>query len=315
MSTLHNPRIAVVGCGAVGLFYGACLARSGAEVHFLMRSDFDTAREKGIRILREEDAFHLSHPRIYRNPGEIGACDLVLICLKATSNSLLPALLPPLLQPGTILLGMQNGLGLEELLQPHFPDHPLLRALCFVCLNRVRPAEVLHIGHGSLSIGAFTREPLSLVESVAALFEKAGISTEAAENLDEIIWRKLAWNIPFNGLSVAAGGIDVGQILSHPQLRVLLRDLIRDVVLVARKLGHDIPDCFIDLQIEKTVPMGPYKPSSLIDFLEGRPIEIEAIWGEPYRRGLKAGAPVERLGMLYGLLSKLGRPNAETLKS
>lgn len=306
MSALQSPRIAVVGSGAVGLFYGACLARSGQDVHFLMRSDFAAAQKKGIRVTREEDAFHLPQPAVYRDPAEIGPCDLVLVCLKATANSILPALLPPLLKPGTVLLGMQNGLGLEELLRPHFPGHPLLRALCFVCLNRIRPAEVLHIGHGSLSIGAFTPGPFSLVQSAAALFEKAGIPAKAAENLDEIIWRKLAWNIPFNGLSVAGGGIDVAQILNHPQLRELLRDLIRDVVLVARKLGHDIPDSFIDLQIEKTIPMGTYKPSSLIDFLEGRPIEIEAIWGEPYRRGLRAGAPVERLGMLYALLSKLG---------
>jgi len=302
---LKSPRIAVVGCGAVGLFYGATLARAGHDVHFLMRSDFDSARERGIRITRESDPFVLAAPQIHKSAEEIGPCDFVLMGLKATANGILPSLLPALLKPGTILFGMQNGFGLEEVLIRHFPGHPLVRALCFVCLNRIQPAEVLHIGHGSLAIGAFTPEPFSLVESIAGMFEEAGITAKASPNLDEICWRKLAWNIPFNGLSVAAGGIDVQQILNHPQLRVLLRDLIQDVVQIARKIGHDIPDSFIDLQIEKTLPMGPYKPSSLLDFQEGRPLEVEAIWGEPYRRGLAAGGPVERLGMLYALLAKL----------
>jgi 2-dehydropantoate 2-reductase len=118
-------------------------------------------------------------------------------------------------------------------------------------------------------------------------------------------WRKLLWNIPFNGLSIAAGGATVADVLADEGLRSVARQLMDEGLDAARRLGHDIPDSFADFQIERSYSMGPYKPSSMIDWQLGNPVEIEPIWGEPWRQGIAAGATMPRLEMLYRLLQRL----------
>jgi len=92
---------------------------------------------------------------------------------------------------------------------------------------------------------------------------------------------KLIWNIPFNGLAITEGGVDTEVLLKEKGLENEVRALMKEVALIAKALGHHIPDSFIDHQIERTFPMGPYRPSSMIDFVEGRPVELEAIWKLP----------------------------------
>src|SRR5947207_15862182 len=112
-------KIAVVGCGAVGSFYGGSLARAGQEVHFLLRYDYEVVHRKGLWIRSPRGDFHV-RPRCARSPEEIGPCDLVLIGLKTTANDQFPRLLPPLAGPATAMLTLQNGLGNEEQLARSF---------------------------------------------------------------------------------------------------------------------------------------------------------------------------------------------------
>jgi 2-dehydropantoate 2-reductase len=124
------------------------------------------------------------------------------------------------------------------------------------------------------------------------------------ENLVTERWRKLLWNIPFNGLSIAANAtVDV--VLADDGLRKLARDLMEESLDAARRLGHEIPDEFADWQIERSYSMGAYKPSSMLDWKAGLPVEVEAIFGEPWRQGIAAGALMPRTEMLYQLLRKL----------
>ena len=111
-----NLRYGIVGSGALGGYYGAKLAHAGCDVHFLLRSDLEPVRTRGLAIRSRDGDFHLEHVNAYASPGEIGPCDVVLICLKTTSNAALPTLIPPLLAPDTALVTLQNGLGNEELL-------------------------------------------------------------------------------------------------------------------------------------------------------------------------------------------------------
>src|SRR5882757_8057259 len=112
-------KIGVVGCGAVGSYYGAKLGRSGQEVHFLLRGDYEAVRRKGVLIQSPEGDFRFN-PKCVRTPGEIGECDLVLIGLKTTANDQLGKLLKPLVGPSTAILTLQNGLGNEALLAALF---------------------------------------------------------------------------------------------------------------------------------------------------------------------------------------------------
>jgi len=264
-----------------------------------MRSDLDHVRRRGLRLHSKQGDCHLQGASAYATAEEIGPSDLVIIALKATSNEALVELIPPLLKEDTILLTLQNGLGNEEFLAEHFGAERVIGGLCFVCLNRTEPGVIRHLGAGTISIGEFTGLPLPRTHEIASEFKRSGVVCNVKPDLARERWKKLVWNIPFNGLAIAAGGIDVAEILADPDLEFLARQLMREVISSARQLGHELPASLVEDQVKATHPMGPYKPSSLIDFLEGREVEIEAIWGEPYRRAANAGAEVGRLEYLY----------------
>src|SRR3569623_419878 len=151
-------KIAVIGPGAVGSYYGAKLARDGHEVHFLLRSDYEQVRRHGVRILSPEGNFSV-RVKCATAPEQIGSCDLAVIALKTTANDQFPKLLPPLVNSGTIVLMFQNGLGNEEALANLFRPEQIMGGLCFVCLNRTAPGVVEHLAHGFIEIAVFQRWP------------------------------------------------------------------------------------------------------------------------------------------------------------
>ena len=300
-SDLKGKRIAIVGAGAVGSYYGGMLASGGYDVHFLLRSDLEAVRTKGITIHTKGRQIHLEKVQCAGKPEEIGPVDLVIIALKTTANPALEKLLPPLVGPETALLTLQNGLGNEEFLAERWASERVMGALCFVCINRLAPGDIHHLDHGSISIGEFGRPVSPRVNAIAEAFRSVEVEANAVEKLAEERWRKLLWNIPFNGLSIAARA-NVGEVLADEELRALARDLMGEGLEAARRLGHSIPDEFADWQIERSYSMGSYRPSSMIDYEARHPVEVEAIWGEPTRQGQRAGAPMPRTEALYRLI-------------
>ena len=300
-----SGKIAVIGAGAVGCYYGGLLARTGRDVRFLMRADFDAVKANGLTIVTRGETVNIPDVKAYATTREIGPCDLVIVALKATANAALEELLPPLLGPETVVVTLQNGLGNEEFISERWGLERTMGALCFVCLNRTAPGVIEHYDHGTLSIGEFCRPASARAHAIAAAFREAGIEASAVENLVTERWRKLLWNIPFNGLAIAAGGATVADVLADDDLRLLARELMDEALDAARRLGHEIPDEFADWQIDRSYSMGAYKPSSMLDWQARRPVEVEAIWGEPWRQGIAAGAGMARLETLYRLLKKL----------
>jgi 2-dehydropantoate 2-reductase len=302
-------KVAVIGSGSVGLYYGGKLAANGVDVHFLLRSGFIEASQRGISIfsVNSEDV-HLDRPKMFRDVREIGSSDVVVVALKTTSNSSLERLVPPLLHDGTILLTLQNGLGNEELLAALFGAERVLGGLCFVCLTRRTAASVDHFGHGMLSIGEYARSPLARTRALVEAFCKSGIDARLVDDLATERWRKLVWNIPFNGLAVVEGGLTVDKILRDSVLKARCRALMNETIIAATALGHPIEKQFADLQIERTYPMGAYQPSTLVDWLAGKELEIETMWGEPLRRANKIGLSLPHLQLLYERLKQLQSP-------
>ena len=298
-------KIAVVGAGAVGCYYGGLLARAGRDVRFLMRADRDSVKSNGLTIVTHGETLRVPRVQVFATTCEMGPCDLVIVALKATANAALEELLPPLLGPETAVLTLQNGLGNEEFIAQRWGAERTMGALCFVCLNRTSPGVIEHYDAGSLSVGEFRRAPAARTHAIAEAFCTAGIDAKTVENLVTERWRKLLWNIPFNGLAIAAGGATVADVLADDDLRLLARRLMDEGLDAARRLGHEIPDEFADWQIERSYSMGAYKPSSMIDWQAQRPVEVEAIWGEPWRQGIGAGASMARIETLYRLLKKL----------
>jgi len=311
MNTLSGKRIAVIGSGAVGCYYGGMLTHAGHDVHFLMRSDLNAVQKNGLTIFTKGEEIKLSPVKAYESTEEIGPVDLVIIALKTSANAAMEKLLPPLIGPETALLTLQNGLGNEEFLAERWGAERVMGALCFVCINRKEPGVIHHLDHGSISIGEYNRPVSQRVKTVVAAIKAAGVESRAVEMLAQERWRKLLWNIPFNGLSVAARA-NVAEVLADESLRTLSRSLMNEALDAARLLGHTIPDDFADHQINRSYSMGDYKASSMIDFEMGRPVEVEAIWGEPLRQGIKAGASMPRLEALYAIIKHLDSQRPET---
>lgn len=298
-------RIAVVGSGAIGSYYGGKLAAAGRDVHFLMRGDLAEIRRQGLRIIGPDEDIQLARVNCYQSTKEIGPCDLVLIALKATANGALPDLIPPLLHAGTILMTLQNGLGNEEFLASHFGADRVLAGLCFICLSRTSRTTVECYDYGHITIGEFNRGPLPRTHALADEFQKCGIKCAVVENLALERWRKLVWNIPFNGLSILAGGIDTAAILADQPMHAATLALMEEVIEAANRCGYPLERAAAAEQMRRTESMGAYKPSTLLDFEAGQPLEIEAIWGEPLRRAAAAGASTPRLQLVYSALRSL----------
>jgi 2-dehydropantoate 2-reductase len=297
-------KIAIVGAGAVGCYYGGRLAQHGRDVHFLMRSDYETVRRDGLHITSPLGDANL-RVNVYKSAADIGRCDLVIIAMKATSNEALLELIPPLLDEGTLLLTLQNGLGNEEFLAHHFGAQRVLGGLCFVCINRTAAGVIHHMAQGRIHLGEHTRSPQPRTHALAAILNQSGIDCVIEPSLAAARWKKLVWNIPFNGLSIGEGGIDTAAILADPRIEQRIRDLMTEIIATAQALGHSIAFDLITDMIERTRTMAQYRPSSLIDYQEGREVELEPIWGEPLRQAVEAQLFMPHVAALYEQLKSL----------
>ena len=301
-TTPNSPTFAIVGAGAIGTYYGGRFALVGKDVRFLLRSDRERVRAQGIRLVERERTLAVQPVQVFASAEEIGPVDWVLITLKTTANASLAQLLPPLLHADTKVVTLQNGLGNEEQVASLVGAERTLGGLCFIATTRTAPGEVTCYHPGSITLGEFGRPVQKRTQVLASLFKEAGVQCIPVDNLAEARWRKLIWNVPFNGLSIAAGGITADRILADPVLAREVRALMDEVAGAARQLGYDVPESFIQGQIDVTGPMGAYAPSSLVDYRAGRELEIEPIWGEPLRRAQAAGRPMPRLAALYAKL-------------
>jgi 2-dehydropantoate 2-reductase len=272
-----------------------------------VRGDLSEIRREGLRIEGPGENIRVRNPNVYNSTREIGTCDLVLVAIKTTANEALVDLVPPLLHERTMVMTLQNGLGNEEFLATHFGPQRVLAGLCFICLSRTSRTTIERTDYGNIIVGEFNRPPLPRTHEVAAEFNDCGLECNLAENLSLERWRKLVWNIPFNGLSILAGGVDTAAILADDALRRSTLALMEEVIEAANRCGFALETNAVSEQMKRTETMGAYKPSTLLDFEAGKPLEIEAIWGEPYRRAVAAGANVPRLEILYSLLKNIDR--------
>lgn len=298
MSGTSPFRIAVVGAGAVGGYYGARLAQAGEDVTFLLRSDLAAVREHGWRVESLDGDFDLTGVQAFGSSAEIGPVDLVVVAWKSTANHLLEEVVSPLLHERTSILTLQNGLGNVEMLAKLFGARRVLGGLCFVCINRVGPGRLSHTAGGAVSIGEYSAGGREVLDDVVRRFAAAGISCRAVDPLGKAQWTKLVWNVPFNGLAIAEGGVTTDVLLAPPGLEAEVRALMAEVIAAAAALGFALDPQLIDRQVELTRGMDAYRPSSMIDYLAGREVETEAIWAEPIRRAKAAGVEVPRMEAL-----------------
>lgn len=311
----HNQRVigvnhfSIVGTGAVGGYYGALLQRAGFNVHFLLHSDYDHVRRNGLTIESSLGDFSLPVVNAYNSAADMPRCDTVIVALKTTANRELPSILPYLVKDDSIVLSLQNGLGSEESIAAIVGSDKVLGGLCFLCSNKVGPGHIRHLDYGLITLGEYGSDGQAAgitprMEALGANLRTAGIPIRLEEDLALARWKKLVWNIPFNGLAVVRG-VTTDRLIHDLQTRTLIETMMREVADAAAACARPIEESFIRKMILDTEKMEPYTPSMKLDFDRGNPMEIESIYGNPIRAANARGITMPETEKLYHQLLAL----------
>jgi 2-dehydropantoate 2-reductase len=296
-------RYGIIGSGAIGGYYGGKLARAGQDVHFLFRSDYEYVKENGLQVDSCNGSFHIK-AKAYCNTADMPQCDVVLVCLKSVNNGKLKELLPPLLHPQTLVVLIQNGIGVEQDVQQMFPDVQLAAGLAFICSAKMEQGRVNHQCYGSINLANYSCRDEALMQKVVDEFREAGVETGFVE-YQEARWKKAVWNMPFNGMTVALH-TQTDLLLKHPDTRRLIREQMMEVVGAAQALGvNGVDEAFVEKMIEMTDAMTPYSPSMRLDYDFHRKMEIYYLYTRPIEIAREAGFRMPKLEMLEAELKFL----------
>jgi 2-dehydropantoate 2-reductase len=306
---------AILGTGALGGFYGAKLQKAGHEVHFLLRSDYLEVSKHGLVIDSKDGNFTLPQVHAYNDVEKMPRCDVVVVALKTTQNHLLPKLLPPVIKNDGVVLVLQNGLGVEEDITHIAKGVSVVGGLCFLCSNKIGAGHIHHVDYGQITLGEYAPNyhptgTTETIEQIAADFQSAGISIDLTEDLLQGRWQKLVWNIPYNGLSVILNA-RTDELMANIHTRQLVEQLMYEVAAAAKSTERLISDRFIQIMLDYTEKMKPYRTSMKIDYDEGRPLEVELIFGNPLRKAQAAGVNLPLVSCLYRQLKFLDGKNRQ----
>lgn len=301
-------KYAIIGTGAIGGYYGGKLAHSGQEVHFLLHSDYEYVKEHGLQVDSCDGSFHLDHVNAYNDTTLMPKADVVLVCLKTINNFTLSTLLPPLLKDDTVVVLIQNGIGVEADVEAKFPGIQLVAGLAFICSGKTEPGRVNHQCYGQINFGNYSCRDAARMQALLDDFNGAGIKAGQVEYL-EARWKKAVWNMPFNGMTVALN-TQTDLLLKNPDTRQLIYDQMMEVIGAAHHLGVTSLDAsFADLMIKMTDEMTPYSPSMKLDYDFHRPMEIYYLYSRPIAIAREAGFNMPKLAMLEAELKFISELN------
>lgn len=278
--------IAVIGAGAVGGFYGAKLQQAGLQVQYY--SNFLKSSSLKIKSIWGDFEIPIE---VFNNTVQMQSADLIIISTKLIPDIPILDLVKPILKQHSILLFLQNGINQEEYFYKSIKKNKdlkklkliILGGLAFTCINRISNDEIHHIDYGNIKIGSLLKKHRPIAKEVVELFLKANIKTEIVKNLRKARWEKLLWNIAFNTLSVLGNKANTSAIVNSPSALKLAKSLMSEIISIAKYENNSPGKKMITEMIERTKKMNPYKTSMLIDFENHKPMEIEAIVGEPLR--------------------------------
>ena len=308
-------RIAVLGAGAVGGYYGGRLAASGEDVHFLYRSEYEAVRERGLRI-ESVDGNWSGAVNAYASVDDMPVCDVAFLGFKSAQSPLLSGMLPRVLGDRGVAVCAMNGLGHEEICARAIGESRVVASAAFICAERGEPGTVRHFSAGGLAVAPYfpqgAGELGELCRDLSERFSRAGVKCQNLSDGRKVKWGKLLWNVPFSGLSIYYGGVTTDLILDNPERARFARALMDEVMLAARACGVELDPRAPDWNYEPTRAMGAYRPSMLVDFEKRRPVEVSAIVAEPLRRGLAAGASLPLMSeLLDGIRRQLSLAGVE----
>lgn len=293
----------IVGTGAVGGYYGSLLQRAGHEVHFLLNRDFAHVAIHGLTIESCHGDFVLPQVNVYSDVAAMPKSDVIIVALKSTANHVLPQILPYLVKEDSVVVTLQNGLGSEEAIAATVGPDKVMGGLCFLCANKTGPGHIRHLDYGLITLGEYSASDTpggitARLKQVGEDFEQSRIPIQLVEDLALARWKKLVWNIPFNGLSVLHDAL-TDELISDPETRLLCETLMMEVVAAAAVCARPIEQSFIHKMMENTQKMKPYAPSMKLDYERGNPMEIESIYGNPIRAAKAKGVSMPETENIY----------------
>jgi 2-dehydropantoate 2-reductase len=295
------PKIAVVGAGAVGGYFGGLLARVGAPVVMIGRAAFVEAVKKNGLFL---DTLQFQESVRVEASTELSAvrgAEIVLFCVKTTDNATTARALAPLIAPGAIVVSMQNGVdNVEQIRVAAAID--ALPAVVYVAASVPEPGRVKHVGRGDLVVGPESER----TKKIAALFSRAGVGCRISENIEGELWTKLVWNCALNAVS-ALGRAKYGLIASSPDAWKVVETAVYEVLAVAKAAGiHppglEDPKAALAGALKIATQMAEALSSTGQDLNRGKRTEIDSLNGYISRRGIELGVPTPVNHALFALV-------------
>ena len=301
--------VLIVGAGAVGALFGSALARQGARVSVVCRSDYDAVSRDGYDIRSSVFGDHRFRPeRVYRNVGDCREPpDYLLLTSKVLENVDRAALIRPAVGPRTVIVLIQNGVDIEPPIAEAFAENELLSSLAFVAVGRGAPGQVNHLSLGSLILGRYPSGITPAAQAIAAAFEAGKVPCKLTENVIGARWQKAVWNAVFNPISILGGVLDTNAMLRTDAEVAFARRAMQEVCNVAQAAGHPQNPNLVDQMLATTRQMPAYKTSMALDYENGRPMEIEAILGNTVRAARRVGVATPNLDAIYAIAKMVAR--------
>jgi 2-dehydropantoate 2-reductase len=278
-------KVAVMGAGAVGCFYGAMLARAGNHVTLIGRQQHVAAvQERGL-ILEMGGATHTVTADATTDPSGIADADVILICVKSDDTTAAGHDMLPYLRPDTVILGLQNGVDNAPRLQAVL-HQPVIAAAVYVASDMPGPGHVRHSGRGELVIAAGLTS-----EAIAEMFQQAGVPTTTSENVLGVLWAKLIINCAYNALSAIAQ-LPYGRLIEVEGIRDLMKDVVAECLAVADRVRVTIPGDTLGAVLGLAASMPNQFSSTAQDLARGKRTEIDHLNGYIVQTARELGIPV-----------------------
>lgn len=299
---MNFERVAVMGAGAVGCYFGGMLARAGVPVTLIgRRAGVEAIARDGLFL----DSIHFQERvdvAASTEPAAARGAGLVLFCVKTLDTESAARALGPHLERGAILLSLQNGVDNIERIRAA-AGLEALPAVVFVAASVPTPGRVKHVGRGDLVLGHATRR--AEVEALAQLFGGAGVPCRITENIEGELWAKLILNCGYNAIS-ALGRSNYGRAAQNELTRELIRATAAEAVAVARAASVQLPPGdMVEMTLKLADTMAQAVSSTAQDIARGKRTEIDALNGAIARRGAALGVPTPVNQTLHALVKLL----------
>lgn len=291
-------KYAIIGTGAIGGYYGGLLAKAGREVHFLLHSDYDYVCEHGLQVDSCDGNYHVDSPHAYRDTRDMPVCDVVIVALKTTANRQLPEMLAPITAPSTLVLLIQNGIGMEADLAKAMPQAQLLGGVAYICTLKTGPGHITHMFNGQLFVGSYSCRDKARLGLMMDEFSASGIKAKT-EDYERMRWKKAIWNMPFNGMTAAMRAETAGSLIANSSMAELIGRMMAEIIRAAQACGAEgIDRRYAQQMIEMTRVMPHFASSMKFDLDHNRPMELYYLYRRPIEEARKHGCEMPLISML-----------------